>query len=51
MQNNYTNDDNTFTSGYHYVDNPSDNFTPEAPNTIPDTIDNVYNNSSCTRCK
>ena len=38
MQNNYTNDDNTFTSGYHYVDNPSDNFTPEAPNTIPDTM-------------
>ena len=52
MQNNYNNNDNTFTSGYHYVDNPSDNFSPEIPNTIPSIVspessgrnDNIDNN-------
>lgn len=38
MQNNYTSDDNLFTSGYHYVDNPSDNFSPESANTMPTII-------------
>lgn len=35
MQNNYNNDDNTFTSGYRYVDNPQDNVYPDGPDTVP----------------
>ena len=50
MQNNYTNDDNLFTSGYHYVDNPSDNFSPESANTMPTIIpsESTDKNSSST---
>lgn len=50
MQNNYTNDDNLFPSGYHYVDNPSDNFSPESANTMPTIIpsESTDKNSSST---